>query len=168
LKQEICVYSHILIPTDGSELSKMALYEGVVLAKALGARVSVITVTTPFHVFTRTPSKVTDTPEQYKKHMAARAGEYLDVAKNIAAAAGVTCDLVHLEHEQPYQAIIETAQNRGCDAIHVASHGRRGSIPGEQGGFKQSPQRRPSRPIEASGQAHLRAFSNQASCGAGS
>jgi nucleotide-binding universal stress UspA family protein len=58
--------------------------------------------------------------------MAARAGEYLDVAKNIAAAAGVTCDLVHLEHEQPYQAIIETAQNRGCDAIHMASHGRRG------------------------------------------
>ena len=71
-------------------------------------------------------SMVTDTPEQYKQHMAARAGEYLDVAKNIAAAAGVTCDLVHLEHEQPYQAIIETAQNRGCDAIHMASHGRRG------------------------------------------
>jgi nucleotide-binding universal stress UspA family protein len=127
LKQEdLCVYSHILIPTDGSELSKMALYEGVALAKALGARVSAVTVTTPFHVFTRTPSMVTDTLEQYKKHMAARAGEYLDVAKNIAAAAGVTCDLVHLEHEQPYQAIIETAQNRGCDAIHMASHGRRG------------------------------------------
>jgi nucleotide-binding universal stress UspA family protein len=61
------VYSHILIPTDGSELSKMALYEGVALAKALGARVSAVTVTTPFHVFTRTPSMVTDTLEQYKK-----------------------------------------------------------------------------------------------------
>ena len=78
------MYSHILIPTDGSELSKMALYEGVALAKALGARVSAVTVTTPFHVFTRTPSMVTDQP------------------------------------------IIETAQNRGCDAIHMASHGRRG------------------------------------------
>jgi nucleotide-binding universal stress UspA family protein len=126
LKQEICVYNHILIPTDGSELSKMALYEGVALAKALGARVSVVTVTTPFHIFRRTPDMVTETPEQYKKHMAARAGQYLDVAKNIAATAGVTCDLVHLEHEQPYQAIIDTAQNRGCDAIHMASHGRRG------------------------------------------
>jgi len=39
---------------------------------------------------------------------------------------------------------------------------------GSQGGFKRSPQRRPFRPIEASGQAPLRAFSNQASCGAGS
>ena len=69
---------------------------------------------------------ITETPEQYKKHTAAGAGEYPDVAKNIAKAAGVTCDLVHLEHDQPYQAIIDTAQKRGCDAIHMASHGRRG------------------------------------------
>jgi nucleotide-binding universal stress UspA family protein len=120
------MYNHILIPTDGSELSKLALYEGVALAKALGARVTVVTVTTPFHVFAANPSMLTDTPEQYKEHMAALAGQYLDVAKNIAAAAGVTCELVHLEHEQPYQAIIDTAQNRGCDAIQMASHGRRG------------------------------------------
>lgn len=31
------MYTHILLPTDGSELSKMALHEGVDLAKALGA-----------------------------------------------------------------------------------------------------------------------------------
>jgi nucleotide-binding universal stress UspA family protein len=69
---------------------------------------------------------ITDTPEKYRERMAALAGQYLDVAKNIAAAAGVRCDLVHVEHEQPYQAIIDTAQNRGCDAIQMASHGRRG------------------------------------------
>jgi nucleotide-binding universal stress UspA family protein len=120
------MYNHILIPTDGSELSKLALYEGVALAKALGARVTVETVTTPFHVFSSSPSMVADTPEQYKEHMAALAGQYLDVAKDIAAAAGVTCDLVRVEHEQPYQAIIDTAQNRGCDAIQMASLGRRG------------------------------------------
>ena len=58
--------------------------------------------------------------------MAAVAGKYLDVAKKIAKAASVTCDLVRLAHDQPYQAIIDTAQNRGYDAIHMASHGRRG------------------------------------------
>ena len=52
---------------------------------------------------------ITDTPDQYKEHMAAIAGQYLDVAKKIAKAASVTCDLVHLEHDQPYQAIIDTA-----------------------------------------------------------
>ena len=120
------MYAHILLPTDGSELSKMAIREGVDLAKALGARVTVVTVTTPFHVFSGSISIVTDTPEQYSKHTAARAAQYLDVAKKIAVVAGVPCDAVHVEHEHPYQAIIETAQNRGCDAILMASHGRHG------------------------------------------
>ena len=120
------MYQHILIPTDGSELSKTALYEGIALAKALGAKVTAITVTTPFHILAVSPGMVTDTPERYKERTAALADQYLDVAKKIAAAAGVPCDLVHIEHEQPYQAIIETAQNRGCDAIQMASHGRRG------------------------------------------
>ena len=120
------MYKHILIPTDGSELSKMAVQEGVALAKALGARVTVVTVTTPFHILSASLSMVTDTPEEYKRHVAAFASQYLDIAKHIAVAADVPCDLVQLEHEHPYQAIIDTAQNRGCDAIHMASHGRRG------------------------------------------
>jgi nucleotide-binding universal stress UspA family protein len=33
---------------------------------------------------------------------------------------------VQIEHEQPYQAIIDTAAKRGCDSIVMASHGRRG------------------------------------------
>jgi len=120
------MYKHLLIATDGSELSKLALQEGVALAKALGARVTAITVTAPFHIFTSDPATVADTSEHYKKRIAAHAAQYLDVAKHIAAAAGVACDLVHVEHEHPYQAIIDTAQNRGCDAIEMASHGRRG------------------------------------------
>ena len=70
------MYSHILIPTDGSELSKMALYEGVALAKALGARVTVITVTTPFHVFTANPSMVTDDAEYQQFCSAAKRSRY--------------------------------------------------------------------------------------------
>ena len=50
------MYKHILIPTDGSELSKMAIYEGVALAKALAAHITVVTVTTPFHVFQPSPA----------------------------------------------------------------------------------------------------------------
>ena len=120
------MYTHILLPTDGSKLSEMALREGVDLASALGARVTVVTVTTPFHVLSGSPIMVTDTLEQYYKHMVALAGQHLDEAKKIAAMAGVRCDTVHAEHELPYQAIIDTAQNRGCDAILMASHGRRG------------------------------------------
>jgi nucleotide-binding universal stress UspA family protein len=33
---------------------------------------------------------------------------------------------VRVEHERPHQAIIDTAKERGCDVIVMASHGRRG------------------------------------------
>jgi nucleotide-binding universal stress UspA family protein len=120
------MYQHILIPTDGSQLSKLALEEGIALAKALNARVTIVTVTTPFHVITGSPVMLTDTPERYKEHMTAIAAQYLDEGKKIAAAAGVKCDSVHIEHEHPYRAIIDAAQNGGCDVIQMASHGRRG------------------------------------------
>jgi nucleotide-binding universal stress UspA family protein len=75
------MYKHILIPTDGSELSKLALEEGVALAKALDAHVTIMTVTTPFHVITANPVMLTDAPQRYTEHMAAIAGQYLDEEK---------------------------------------------------------------------------------------
>jgi nucleotide-binding universal stress UspA family protein len=120
------MYKHILIPTDGSELSKKAVDQGTQLAKALNAKVTAITVSAPFHVFATEPGMVTDTPAEYKKRIAALTAKYLKVATDAAAAAGVPCDAVEVEHEHPYQAIIDTAKKRGCDAIVMASHGRRG------------------------------------------
>ena len=38
------MYHHILIPTDGSPLSGSAVEKGIALAKALGAKVTVLTV----------------------------------------------------------------------------------------------------------------------------
>jgi nucleotide-binding universal stress UspA family protein len=69
---------------------------------------------------------VTDTPDEYKKHIAAVTAKYLKAVKDAATAAGVPCDVVQVEHELPYEAIIDTARKKGCDAIVMASHGRRG------------------------------------------
>ena len=69
---------------------------------------------------------VTDTPNEYKTRVATLTAKYLNVAKDAATKAGVPCDVVHVEHEHPYVAIIDTARARGCDAIVMASHGRRG------------------------------------------
>ena len=120
------MYKHILIPTDGSELSKKAVDHGIGLAKALNAKVTSVTVSEPFHVFAVEPVMVTDTPDEYKKRVAALAAKYLKWAKDAATAAGVACDVVQVEHEHPYETIIDTARKRGCDAIVMASHGRRG------------------------------------------
>jgi nucleotide-binding universal stress UspA family protein len=120
------MHRHILIPTDGSELSQNAIGYGIALAKSVNAKVTVLTVSTPFQIFAVEPGLVTDTPEQYVKRMATLAAKYLNVAKEAASAAGVMCETMHLEHDQPYQAIIETAVQKSCDLIVMASHGRRG------------------------------------------
>lgn len=69
---------------------------------------------------------VTDTLEQYQKRTAELAKKYLDAAKASAAAAGTTCETLPIVHDQPYQAIIDTAEEKACDLIVMASHGRRG------------------------------------------
>jgi nucleotide-binding universal stress UspA family protein len=103
------MYKYILIPTDGSQLSHNAIAHGAALARSINARVTILTVSTPFHTFAFEPEMVTDTQEQYAKHMANWPAKYLTSAKEAAAAAGVNCDTVHVEHDHPYQAIIDTA-----------------------------------------------------------
>jgi nucleotide-binding universal stress UspA family protein len=120
------MYKHILIPTDGSELSRKAIQYGVALAKEAGAKVTAITVSTPFHVLAAEPAMVTDTAASYADRVARNSAKYLAAAKDAAAASGVSYEGVHVEHEHPYRAIIDTATGRSCDLIVMASHGRRG------------------------------------------
>ena len=120
------MYQHLLIPTDGSELSQKAVDHGIAMAQAINAKVTALTVTAPFHTLAVEPVMVTDTRDQYDQHVAACAAKYLQAAKQSASGAAVSCDTVHIESEHPYQAIIDTAAQRGCDLIVMASHGRRG------------------------------------------
>jgi nucleotide-binding universal stress UspA family protein len=120
------MYEHILIPSDGSELSEKAVKQGLALAKSIGAKVTAITVSETFHTFSVDPVMVTDTPEQYQRDCEARAEKYLSVAKNGAKAAGVPYDGMHVMHDHPYEAIIKAAKDKGCDLIFMASHGRKG------------------------------------------
>lgn len=120
------MYTNILIPTDGSELAGKAVQHGIALAKAIKAKVTALTVSLPFHVFTFETEMVEDTPAEYKKSTKERTAKILGAAATTAKAAGVACETLHVEHEHPYQAIIETAKSKGCDLIVMASHGRRG------------------------------------------
>ena len=60
------MYRHILLPTDGSELSKAAMKHGIALAKAIGARVTALVVSTPLNSLVVDPSIVSGTLDQYK------------------------------------------------------------------------------------------------------
>ena len=120
------MHTHILIPTDGSDLSAEAIQYGTALAKAVNARVTGVTVSPSIHVLAIEPDAVADTLESYRQRMATVAAQHLDKVKEAAEAAGVNYEVVHVEHEDPYKAIIEVAKARACDLIVMASHGRRG------------------------------------------
>ena len=120
------MYTNILIPTDGSKLAEKAVEHGMALAKKIGAKVTALTVLSPFHVFTIDTEMLEDTPARYKARMQESAGKILASVAQAAQAAGVACEMVHVEQEHPYQAIIDTAASKGCGLIVMASHGRHG------------------------------------------
>lgn len=120
------MYSNILIPTDGSELAGKAVQHGLALAQRIAAKVTALTVLPPFHVFTTDTQMIEDTPARYRTRMQQHAEKTLGAVAQAAQAAGVACETVQVEHEHPYQAIIDTAAARGCDLIVMASHGRHG------------------------------------------
>src|SRR5829696_2316266 len=120
------MYRHVLIPTDGYPLSIEAITHGVKLAQEIGARVSILTVTEPFHVFSFGVEQLENTPGEYRRHMKDRSARSLGEAARVAAAARVPHEEIHVEDDEPYRAIIRVAQERGCDLIVMASHGRRG------------------------------------------
>jgi nucleotide-binding universal stress UspA family protein len=120
------MYTNILIPTDGSELAGKAVQHGIALAKRIGAKTTALTVLPPFHIFTTDTQMIEDTPAQYQARMQKHAEKILAAVSHSAQVAGVVCETVHVEHEHPYQAIIDTAGSKGCDLIVMASHGRHG------------------------------------------
>jgi nucleotide-binding universal stress UspA family protein len=125
-KKETSMYQHILLPTDGSELSNKAIPQGIELAKSIGARVTGIHVSATFHTLSIDPLLVTDRADDYEADARTIGQEYLAVIEFAALAAGVPYEGVHVLHDHPYEAILDEAKQRGCDLIVMASHGRRG------------------------------------------
>lgn len=120
------MFKHILLPTDGSVLSDAAIERGVEFAKYIGARVTGICVL-PKDV---PPYYDGEIPGGFKEEAAgefkANARLHLAALVKLAEGVGVACDEIVDVSEQPYEAIIRTAEEKGCDLILMASHGRRG------------------------------------------
>jgi nucleotide-binding universal stress UspA family protein len=122
------MYANILLSTDGSDVARKGVKHGIALAKALNAKVTVITVTEPLdlergHAGWIPPQEMFDSFDAACKE---RVGEVLDEVRAIAEQSGISVDLLHVPNAHPATAIIETAKSRGCDLIVMASHGRRG------------------------------------------
>ncbi|MBI5262238.1 MAG: universal stress protein [Bradyrhizobium sp.] len=120
------MYKHILLPTDGSDLSKAAMKHGVALAKTIDAKVTALVVSTPLHSLVVDPGSVSKALDQYKELVAAQTAKYLEHVREDAERSGVHCNTLCIEHDKPYEAIVDAAKKYNCDLVVMASHGLRG------------------------------------------
>jgi nucleotide-binding universal stress UspA family protein len=120
------MYKHILIPTDGSEMSARAVAHGIELAKRLNAKVTGIAVITPWEDVAFSIATFDINEAQFEQNAEAYAASSLLVISNAAKTADVSASVVQIKDSHPWSAIIETAQQMHCDLILMASHGRSG------------------------------------------
>src|SRR6516162_10070811 len=98
------MYQHILIPTDGSELAHKAVVHGLSLAKAVGAKITALTVEPSFNVYDVPASKVnliSAAFDEYAKHARAHSASILDRIADNAKAAGVQCETIQVIQDHP-------------------------------------------------------------------
>ena len=120
------MFKHILMPTDGSELSNDAIHRGMQFAKSINAQVTGIHVIPPFNAVMYGTEMLGESMEEFEKQSKECAERYLALIETAAKEVGVPCHTLYVTAGRPYEAIIKTAQEKGCDLILMASHGRRG------------------------------------------
>jgi nucleotide-binding universal stress UspA family protein len=122
------MYANILVATDGSRLSAKAVTHGIALAKALGSRITAFYSSreypTPAYAegMVYAPMSKRDYAALCKKE----AGKVLQDVVRKGGAAGVAVTPVQAIAPSPWEGILRAARRNKCDAIVMASHGRRG------------------------------------------
>jgi len=119
------MYKHILVPTDGSDITAKAVQTAVSLAKLSGAALSTICVKEPFP-YSAISEKQPVPPQEFYDAQERIAADRVKSVVAAAAAAGMACNASTVEAVHPWEAILDLAKSQGCDLVVMASHGRRG------------------------------------------
>ena len=122
------MYKHLLVATDGSKLSAKAVTHAIGLAGRLDAKLTAF-YAAPDYPLPMVAEGVVFEPVSRKEYAAAMAKDAQRIVGAVAAkakASGVECAGDHAIAAVPWEAILAAAKKNKCDAIVMASHGRRG------------------------------------------
>lgn len=120
------MFTSILLPTDGSELSDKATAIAVDFAKLHQARITALTVIQPMLMPSLGDSGAVIDAGQYETQMQDAARAHINKVAAAASAAGIPFEGIIAMSASPYEEIVEAAKKYGCDLIMMASHGRTG------------------------------------------
>ena len=120
------MFQHILLPTDGSQLSRDTAGRAVAFAKASNAKITALYAKSVGHaenygdlIESAALERLAIGPEGMSK-------EYLGYIKKLCKDAGVECTALSVVSDTPWEAIINAADDHDCDLIFMSKHGRGG------------------------------------------
>lgn len=124
------MYTRILIPTDGSDLAARGVNHGLALAKALGAKAFVLTVTEPWsRVGLDELSGETgglNAVAEYSAALEKEAREVLSAVERQATEQGLEVQLLLLRDRHVAEGILASIDEHDINLVVMSSHGRRG------------------------------------------
>lgn len=111
-------WQKVLVATDGSRHSAMAVEHAINFAKSYGGTLNILSVVDmPDELYGEAPGLV--------EELVTRARGYVETAAGLAAAAGVKAE-VFVREAEAWQAIVALAAEQKVDTIVLGSHGRTG------------------------------------------
>lgn len=116
-------FEHFLIPLDGSTTGEKILEPTVDLAKATGARLTLLHVVSPQVTL---GARVSPLPASHRDERLEKAGGYLDSVAERLREEGIETSTKLESHFAPARAILRTAEEDGVDLIALATHGYTG------------------------------------------
>ena len=121
------MFQHILLPTDGSQLSRDTAERAVSFAKAANATITVLYAKPVGN--TENVGNLVGEPAVLDRLVSGSEGkskEYLGFIKKLCKEAGVECTTLAVVSETPWEAIVNVAEDNDCDLIFMSKHGRGG------------------------------------------
>ncbi|NML45213.1 universal stress protein [Ramlibacter sp. G-1-2-2] len=122
------MYQRILVPTDGSALSKKAIQSAVELASRVGAEVVALHVVPryPVSYFEGAMTVTNAEVKRIEKEWAERGQAVAEAVSKAAEKAGVRAKAVTVKSDLVAESILAAARKHKCDLVVMASHGRKG------------------------------------------
>lgn len=122
----MALYTHLLVPTDGSAVAAKAFQAAVTFAAESGAKVTGYYAIEDMNMHHVGAHLTKELIEEFERRAREAAEQHVAEIGVVAKAAGVPFDSIVSKVTRPHEGIIEAAKKCGADIIFMASHGHRG------------------------------------------
>ena len=120
------MFKTILLATDGSSLSDLAVAAAIDFAKINGSKIVGMSVVESYGYLPMTALSGGVDIGAIDESLEVQAHESVDKIASLATKEGVACETYILTGLSPYVGILKCAKDHDCDGIFMSSHGRTG------------------------------------------